>query len=68
MSPTPFTFLAPSAPASYAWEATDEEVAARYGLAIEDVVRFDLNTSPSPPDLIGDLLGSRCYGRRARRG
>ena len=58
MSPTPFTFLAPSAPAAYAWEATDEEVAARYGLAIEDVVRFDLNTSPAPPDLIGDLLAS----------
>jgi histidinol-phosphate aminotransferase len=58
MSPTPFTFLAPSAPASYAWEATDEEVASRYGVAIDDVVRFDLNTAPTPPDLIGDLLAA----------
>lgn len=58
MSPTPFTFLAPSAPASYAWEATDEEVALRYGLAIEDVVRFDLNTAPTPPELISELLAA----------
>ena len=32
MSPTPVTFSSPTAPASYTWEATDEEVAARYGV------------------------------------
>ena len=28
------TFVSPTAPASYTWEATDEEVAARYGLPV----------------------------------
>jgi len=49
VSPTPVTFTAPSPPTAYAWEATDEEVAARYGLPIEAIARFDLNTSPTPP-------------------
>ena len=56
MSPTPVTFTTPNAPAAYSWEATDEEVAARYGVPIERVVRFDLNTSPTPPDLAGRVL------------
>ena len=43
------TFTAPAPPTAYAWEATDEEVAARYGLPIEAIARFDLNTSPTPP-------------------
>src|SRR4029079_10819781 len=38
-------------PASYSWEATDEEVAARYGVDPASIVRFDLNTSPQPPEL-----------------
>ncbi len=49
MSPTPVTFASPIAPAGYAWEATTEQVAARYGLDPTDVIRFDLNTSPAPP-------------------
>ncbi len=57
MSPTPVTFVSPTRPISYSWEATDEEVAARYGVPIESIVRFDLNTSPQPPALIADLLG-----------
>jgi histidinol-phosphate aminotransferase len=56
MSPTPVTFTAPAAPSSYSWEATDEEVATRYGLDAATVVRFDLNTSPTPPALVGQLL------------
>ena len=32
MSPTPVTFNPPNAPSTYSWEATDEEVAARYGI------------------------------------
>jgi histidinol-phosphate aminotransferase len=56
MSPTPVTFTSPTAPASYSWEATDEEVAARYGVPIEAVVRFDLNTSPAPPELAARVL------------
>ena len=56
MSPTPVSFSSPVEPASYSWEATDEGVASRYGLPIEQVVRFDLNTSPAPPRLLADLL------------
>jgi histidinol-phosphate aminotransferase len=56
MSPTPVTFSSPVAPATYSWEATNEEVAARYGVPIERIVRFDLNTSPTPPALVERLL------------
>ena len=58
MSPTPVTYTSPTAPASYSWEATDEEVAARYGVPIERVVRFDLNTSPAPPELATRVLAA----------
>lgn len=58
MSPTPVTFTSPTAPASYSWEATDEEVAARYGVPIEQIVRFDLNTSPAPPELATRVVAS----------
>jgi histidinol-phosphate aminotransferase len=58
MSPTPVSFSSPNAPASYSWEATDEEVAARYGLEVATIVRFDLNTSPTPPALAGRLLAA----------
>lgn len=33
----------------YEWEASSEVVAARHGLDLRDVIRFDLNTSPFPP-------------------
>ena len=56
MSPTPVTYTSPSAPATYSWEATDEQVAARYGLDPGQIVRFDLNTSPTPPARIRELL------------
>ena len=56
MSPTPVTFATPNQPSSYTWEATNEEVAARYGVAIEDIVRFDLNTAPVPPPLAQQVL------------
>src|SRR2546426_6798151 len=58
MSPTPVTTNLPTQPASYSWEATDEEVAARYGVPIADIVRFDLNTSPAPPALVGRILSA----------
>jgi histidinol-phosphate aminotransferase len=51
MSPTPVTFSTPNQPSAYTWEATNEEVAARYGVPIEEIVRFDLNTAPTPPEL-----------------
>ncbi len=58
MSPTPVSFASPTQPASYSWEATDEEVAARFGIPVESIVRFDLNTSPAPPGLVADLLAA----------
>jgi histidinol-phosphate aminotransferase len=58
VSPTPVTYVSPVHPATYSWEATDEEVAARYGVPIESIVRFDLNTSPRPPAFLADLLSA----------
>lgn len=58
MSPTPVTFTSPTAPASYSWEATNEEVAERYGVPVDAIVRFDLNTSPQPPDLAARVLAA----------
>jgi hypothetical protein len=52
------TFASPDAASSYSWEATDEEVAARYRLDPATIVRFDLNTSPTPPALAGQLLAA----------
>ena len=36
---------------TYVWEPTSESLAARYGVPRESIVRFDVNTSPVPPDL-----------------
>ncbi len=58
MKTTAVTFVLPTAPASYSWEATDDAVAARYGLDPTTIVRFDLNTSPAPPDIVPGLLGA----------
>jgi histidinol-phosphate aminotransferase len=58
VSPTPVTAASPTAPASYSWEATNEEVAARYGVPEDRIVRFDLNTSPAPPSLAFDVLAA----------
>ncbi len=57
------TFSSPTTPISYAWEATDEEVAARYGVPVAEVARFDLNTSPTPPELALRLLAAGDLGR-----
>jgi histidinol-phosphate aminotransferase len=56
MSIRPSAVTSSTDPASYAWEATDEGVAERFGIPIEQVLRFDLNTSPAPPDLVTGLL------------
>lgn len=60
MSPTttPVTFASPTKPASWSWEATSAEVAARYGVPIEQVVRFDQNTAPAAPGLVLELLAA----------
>ncbi|HEY8237942.1 MAG TPA: histidinol-phosphate transaminase [Candidatus Limnocylindrales bacterium] len=55
---TPVTFASPVKPAGWTWEATNQEVAARYGLPIEQVVRFDQNTAPSPPGVVQELLAA----------
>ena len=53
---TPVTFALPTAPPGYSWEATNEAVAERYGLPLERIARFDLNTSPAPPELAERVL------------
>lgn len=58
---TPVTTTLPTQPASYSWEATDEEVAARYGVPIDDILRFDLNTSPEPPGLVAGILAGGAF-------
>ena len=68
---TPVTFASPTKPAGWTWEATNAEVAARYGVPIEQVVRFDQNTAPAPPDAVAALLAagdsrSRCPSTRRR--
>ncbi len=52
-----------SAPTAYAWEATDEQVAERYAVPVEEIIRFDLNTAPAPPDLALRLLRAGEFGR-----
>jgi histidinol-phosphate aminotransferase len=42
---------AAAAAATYTWEPTTDAIAAKYGLLRESIVRFDVNTSPLPPDL-----------------
>jgi histidinol-phosphate aminotransferase len=61
VSPTPVTFTSPDQPASYSWEATNEEVAARYGVPVESVLRFDLNTAPAPPPLAQRVLSAGVF-------
>ena len=63
MSPTPVSMAVPTQPTAYAWEATDEQVAERYGVPLERIARFDLNTSPAPPDLALRLLRGGDYDR-----
>ena len=58
MSPSPFTVSSPTDPSSYSWEATDESVAEKFGVPIEQVLRFDLNTSPAPPSMLGGMLAA----------
>ena len=59
MSPTtPVTFASPTKPASWSWEATSESVAERYGIPVEQVVRFDQNTAPAPPARARELLAA----------
>jgi histidinol-phosphate aminotransferase len=40
----------------YVWEAANHEIAARYGLDLSAVVRFDTNTSPVPPPCLDAVL------------
>lgn len=48
-------------PARYVWEATDEEIVARYGVAVGSILRFDLNTSPAPPAVAAEVLAAGTF-------
>ena len=58
MSPTPVTFASPTRPASWSWEATSAAISERYDVPIDQVVRFDQNTAPEPPDVVRSLLAA----------
>jgi histidinol-phosphate aminotransferase len=64
VSPTPVTYSLPTAPAVYTWEATNEAVAQRYGCRVDDIVRFDLNTLPQPPEILWRALERSLETRR----
>ena len=55
---TPVTFASPTKPSGWTWEATSEAVAERYGVALEQVVRFDQNTAPAPPSAVASVLAA----------
>jgi histidinol-phosphate aminotransferase len=40
----------------YTWEPPDRVIAARYGVPERDILRFDLNTSPTAPDFLAEVL------------
>jgi len=40
----------------YTWEPSDEALAARYGLPVDRIVRFDTNTSPVAPTFVPSVL------------
>jgi histidinol-phosphate aminotransferase len=40
----------------YTWEPPDRVIAARYGVDPERILRFDLNTSPTPPPVLATAL------------
>src|SRR5262245_10452500 len=46
-----------SASQVYTWEPSNQQIAARYGLRPEDILRFDTNTSPLPPPFAAEVLG-----------
>jgi histidinol-phosphate aminotransferase len=61
MSPTPVSMASPTAPAIYTWEATNDAIAEKYNVPIERIIRFDLNTSPAPPELVGRILAANTF-------
>ncbi|HEX7474257.1 MAG TPA: histidinol-phosphate transaminase [Candidatus Limnocylindrales bacterium] len=61
MSPTPVSMAVPTAPSGYVWEATTEQVAARYGVPVERIVRFDLNTAAEPPGIALAALATGAF-------
>jgi histidinol-phosphate aminotransferase len=61
LSPTPVTFALPTNPKGYEWEATSEAVAERYGLPLESIARFDLNTVAQPSELAQRVVEAGRY-------
>lgn len=42
----------------YEWEISSEALAAELGLPLEEILRFDTNTSPYPPAVASDLVAT----------
>ncbi|MDQ3407399.1 MAG: aminotransferase class I/II-fold pyridoxal phosphate-dependent enzyme, partial [Chloroflexota bacterium] len=47
----------PAASQVYTWEPSNRAIAERYGLRPEEILRFDTNTSPTPPAWAAATLG-----------
>jgi len=45
-----------SASQVYTWEPSDAAIAARYGIAVDRILRFDTNTSPTEPAVAAEVL------------
>ena len=56
MSPTPVPPPRPPPAAPHRWAAPHEPPPTRYGVPLESILRFDLNTSPAPPEIAGRVL------------
>jgi histidinol-phosphate aminotransferase len=48
--------MADTASQVYTWEPSNAAIAARYGLDPADILRFDTNTSPAPPEWVEEAL------------
>jgi histidinol-phosphate aminotransferase len=55
------SFALPTAPAGYTWEATSEAVAEKYNVPLDQILRFDLNTAPAPPEMVARVLAANRF-------
>jgi histidinol-phosphate aminotransferase len=46
----------PQASQVYTWEPSNAAIAGRYGLRPEEILRFDTNTAPAPPEIVAGIL------------
>jgi histidinol-phosphate aminotransferase len=55
------SMASPTSPSVYTWEATNEAVSEKYGVPLDRIIRFDLNTSPEPPGMVARILAANRF-------